>query len=403
MQRNTRRQFLKRSGAAVLGTASLANAESDALKLASQKAWTLHGEQFRIGEEYEGGWVQNFTSTVEALPKDRWRIWTSVSVPETGIKNIGYHEGQIGGGWRAVWAVCSTGEPDPQAELAVGGMPENAHPVQVVTIRLQNGRTRLYFWAHGGGVVRYLAADSIDESAKQFRVVNELNPCLYHPGDRAVGGAAAKEAGLNRFAAKVAKPDAGESLAPAALISNDSTNVYQLDDGTFEMFSVALIEVDEDDPRYAPQDNLKGFLRVIDRYTSDDGLSWGNRKRVITPDSDDPIDQQCYYLSVTHTDRGRLGMLGSYSLDSQSIDIEPCFSNDGIHWTRPQRKPWIPRTKPGEGWATYMLHAPHNLVQRDGRWWLFYTGGNFAHNSKHSHGTPDRAILAASGEDVWGG
>ena len=121
-------------------------------------------------------------------------------------------------------------------------------------------------------------------------------------------------------------------LATAALLSNDATNVYQLPDGTFEMYSVALVQVEKDDPRYAPQDNLKGYMRVIDRYTSADGLTWGNRKRVITPDADDPIDQQFYYLSVTYTDQGRLGLLGSYSLDAQAIDIEPCYSDDGITW-----------------------------------------------------------------------
>ncbi len=403
MQRNTRRHFLKQTGAATLGTGSLAHAVTRSPKPAAQEAWTLHGEQFRMDDNYEGGWIQNFTSTVEALPNDCWRIWTSVSVPETGIRNIGYHEGSIDGDWRPVWAVCSTGDPEPDAELSIGGMPEGTQPVQVVTVRLQNGLTRLYFWAHGENVVRYLAADSINEAAKQFRVVNALNPCLYHPGDRAVGGAAATEAGLSHWAAKVAKPIQGESLAPAALISNDSTNVYQMEDGSFEMFSVTLIEVAKDDPRYAPQDNLKGFLRFIDRYTSEDGLRWENRKRVITPDSEDPIDQQCYYLSVTYTEKGRLGMLGSYRLDEQAIDIEPCFSSDGIKWERPQRKPWIPRAEPGEGFATYMLHAPHNLIQRNGRWWLFYTGGNFAHNNQHSDGSPNRIILAASCEDVWAG
>jgi hypothetical protein len=281
-------------------------------------------------------------------------------------------------------------------------MPEGAHPVQVVTQRLQDGRTRLYFWAHGGGLVRYLAADSIDESARRFQVVNAHKPCLYHPGDRAVGGAAALEAGLERFARKKASPGAGEPLAPACLISNDATNVYQLADGTFEMFSVALMQVEKNDPRYAPQDNLKGFVRVIDRYTSPDGLAWENRRRVVTPDDKDPVDQQFYFLSVTYTERGRLGLLGHYRLDSQSIDIEPCYSSDGITWQRPLRRPWIPRAKPGEGVATYMLHAPHNLLWRDGRWWLFYTGGNFSHNHKHSHGKPDRAILAAACKDVWG-
>ena len=402
MKRKTRRHFLKQAGGASLGFATQANAETGALSFAPQEAWTLHGEQFRHRGEPAGGWVQNFTSTVETFPDDRWRVWSGISVPESGFKNIGFHEGRVGGAWRFVPAVCSAGEADQNAELAIGGIPEGAHPIQVVTIRLQNGLTRLYFWAHGEGLVRYLAADSVDEAANRFQVVNAATPCLYHPGDRAVGGAAAKEAGLNRYASRVAKPEVGEPLAPAELISNDATNVSQLADGSFEMYSVALVEVSPDDPRYAPQDNLKGFLRVIDRYTSPDGLKWENRKRVITPDSRDPLDQQFYYLSVTYTEKGRVGLLGSYRLDRQTIDLEPCFSSDGITWERPHRKPWIPRQEPGDGLASYLLHAPHNLVPRDGRWWLFYTGGNFSHNHLDSHGTPNRAVLAASCASVWG-
>ncbi|MDF1861968.1 MAG: hypothetical protein P1U87_17250 [Verrucomicrobiales bacterium] len=402
MKRKTRRHFLKEAGVVSLGFAAQANAETRVIGFAPQEAWTLHGEQFRHRGRPKGGWVQNFTSTVEALHDDQWRIWGGLSVPETGFRNIGFHEGRVGGEWRSVLAVCSTGEPDPNAELAIGGIPEGAHPIQVVTIRLQNGRTRLYFWAHGKGLVRYLAADSLDESATRFQVVNAATPCLYHPGDRAVGGAAAEAAGLKRYASRVAKPEAGEPLAPAELISNDSTNVYQLEDGTFEMYSVALMEVSKDDPRYAPRDNLKGFLRVIDRYTSSDGLNWGNRQRVLSPDSHDPIDQQMYYLSVTHSEKGLIGLLGSYRLNSQTIDLEPCFSNDGITWERPHRKPWVPRAKPGESLGSYMLHAPHNLVQRNGRWWIFYTGGNFSHNNVDSHGPPNRAVFAASCDSVWG-
>ena len=398
----SRRHILKQTGAVALGISTRGFSQTPTVPtFAPPEAWTLHGEQFRYSGKPAGGWVQNFTSTVEPLPDDRWRVWTSISFPEGGIKNIGYHEGKVGGEWREVRAVCSSGEADRDAELAIGGMPEGSHPVQVVTLRLQDGRTRLYFWAHDGGVVRYLAADSIDDSAKRFQVVNALEPCLYHPADRAVDGKTAAEAGLTRRAKQKATPEKGEPLAPANLISNDATNVYQLADGSFEMYSVALVQVEEGDPRYAPQDNLKGYVRVIDRYTSDDGLRWRNRQRIVDRDENDPIDQQFYFLSVTYTERGRIGMLGHYRLDSQAIDIEPCFSSDGITWERPMRRPWIPRDEPGEGVATYLLHAPHNLVQRDGRWWLFYTGGNFSHNHKHSHGNPDRAILVASCETLF--
>lgn len=341
--------------------------------------------------------MQNFTSTVEPLDDDRWRVWTSVSGPKGVAKNIGYHEGKVGGEWRRTLAVCTPGEPDKTAPLAIGGLPEGWEPVQVVTLRLKDGRTRLYFWAHGEGVVRYLAADSVDGRA--FNVLNAATPCLYHASDRTVDGKAAAEIGLTKLASRKAKPVDGEALAPAQLITNDATNVYQLPDGSFELYTVALISVSKDDPRYAANDNIPGLVRVIDRFISADGLTWGNRQRVITPDADDPRDLQFYYLSVTHSERGRIGLLGHYRLDAQTIDFEPCFSTDGITWQRPHRKAWITRDTPGTTAASYLLHAPHALVQRNGLWHLFYTGGNFAHNHRHTHGpTETRAIMLATCE-----
>ena len=216
-------------------------------------------------------------------------------------------------------------------------------------------------------------------------------------------GVAALAAGLPRWAKKKAAPVEGELLAPSHLISNDATNVYQLPDGSFELYTVALLTVGKDDPRYAAEDNIPGLVRVIDRLTSADGLTWGNRQRVITPDADDPQDLQFYYLSVTHTEGGRLGLLGHYRLGAQTIDIEPCFSTDGLTWQRPHRQPWITRDAPGTTAASYLLHAPHALVQHNGLWHLFYTGGNFAHNHHDKHGpTEARAILLATREELWG-
>lgn len=402
----SRRHFLQQLSATgcglLAGRHACAQPGAAAPALVNSSAWKKHGELFRHTGDPAGGWVQNFTSTVEPLDNDQWRVWTSISVPkghpQGELKQIGYHTGTIGGEWKHTVAVCTPGEPDAKAELALGGLPEGWNPVQAVTLRLKDGRTRLYFWAHGKGIVRYLAADSSDGRA--FKVVNALTPCLYHLADRAVDGKATVEAGIGR-ASKKATPVAGEPLAPAALISNDATNVYQLPDGSFEMYSVALMQVGKDDPRYAANDNIPGLVRVMDRYTSADGLTWGNRQRVLVPDEKDPKDLQFYYLSVTHTERGRVGLLGHYRLGAQTMDMEVCFSQDGITWQRPQRQPWITRDAPGATVGSYLLHAPHALVRKDGLWHLFYTGGNFAHNHKDQHGRPDRAVMLATCAELW--
>jgi len=397
----TRRTFLTHLGTTSLGLIASKSAFAESPPaFADGTAWKKHGELFRHQGEPANAWVQNFTSTVEPLDHDRWRIWTSVSGPKGVAKNIGYHEGKVGGEWKRALAVCTPGEPDKTAPLAIGGLPEGWQPVQGVTLKLKDGRTRIYFWSHGQGAVRYLAADS--EDGRAFKVVNAASPCLYHTSDRTVDGKIALEIGLTSMAKRQAKPLAGESLAPSQLITNDATSVYQLPDGTFELYTVALISVEKGDPRYAAHDNIPGLIRVIDRFTSTDGLVWGKRQRVITPDAEDPSDLQFYYLSVTHTDRGRIGLLGHYRLGAQTIDIEPCFSTDGITWQRPHRKAWITRDAPGTTAASYILHAPHAMVQRNGLWHLFYTGGNFAHNHQEIHGpTESRAVMLATCQGLW--
>jgi hypothetical protein len=351
--------------------------------------WQKHG----VVLDDAKGRVQNFTSAVEPIEQDRWRLWyTATDADKT--RNIGFAEGKPGEPMRRYLAVLSTGEP-ADAPFALGNLPEGWRPVQGVHLHLHNGRHRIYFWAHGPKVVRYLVAES--EDGRRYRVLDPLRGCLYHPQDRAVDGRAAAEAGLKRLAGKKAAPVAGERLAPARIVSNDATNVYQLADGSFEMYSVGLVEVARGAAGFVAQDNAAGWLRVIDRYTSADGLDWTERRRVIVRDKQDPLDLQFYYLAVTHTPQGRLGMLGHYRVEAQTQDLEWCFSSDGITWQRPSRGPWIARGKPPEP-DCYGIYGPHALVARGGLWHLFYTGVNAAHNHKHSYGRDTQVVMYATCE-----
>lgn len=398
-----RRAILKHGIGALAGTVSMgvrarrSSAAEPVLPIpANLNGWQKHGIVLEATEPWEQKGIQSFTSPSEPLDGDRWRIWYSaVGTHETGKYSIAYAEGVPGEPMKKFPVQCSTGQPG-DGPFTLGPLPEKWRPVQVVHVPLRNGKHRIYFWAHGPGILRYLAADSDD--GHRYRVVDPHRPVLYHFHDRAAWGVASPDGVMLHKEPSKERP-ADEPIAPSHLLSNDATNIYQLRDGSFEMYSVALIQVPKDDPAYMPHDNAPGLIRLVDRYASEDGLHFEKRQRVIDRDAKDPPDQQFYYLSVTHTDKGRIGMLGHYRCQAQTMDLEWCFSKDGLKWERPRRAAWIPRgdkTQPD----SYGIYAPSYLVHRGGRYHLFYTAVNSAHNGKDSHGPPRCLIMHATIDDI---
>ncbi|MBN2457000.1 MAG: hypothetical protein JXB29_10795 [Sedimentisphaerales bacterium] len=378
-------------------------------KPCSPESWVRHGIVIEPNQPWEGSSIQNFNSPPEALGDGRWRIWYgfwgSTATYGSGM-NIAVAEGVPGGKWTKHVAVLTEGEP-ADAPLAIGNLPNGWRPVQPVHIKLKNGRDRLYFWAHGpkDRVVRYLAAESDD--GKRYKVLDPHRPCMWHFHDRAVEFAGTTPAGLKlagkseELRKRFPRPE-GEPAADPELTSNDGATIYQLEDGTFEMYVNSLVSLGKGDPRWAEKDNLAGYVRVIDRLISKDGLKFYGRQTVIKRDPvRDAIDQQFYYLNVTYTPKGRVGMLGHYRLKDQTMDLEWCYSKDGVNWVRPFRnRPWLERGWPGEGDA-YAVYTGTSVVYDQGKWWLFYTGCNYTHNMKQHYGEPRSVIMLATTESIW--
>lgn len=401
-----RRGFLRSAALAIAGTALApgavaAQAQEAADTLPSPcppSAWKKHGIVLEASEPWEAGSVQNFTTRAEPLANGRWRIWYSVAASPASY-TLAYAEGIPGEPLKKVPVQCSPGDP-ADASFAIGNLPDKWRPVQVIHLRLPDARHRIYFWAHGPGIARYLAAESAD--GRRYRVLDPMRPVLYHPNDRAAAGIPSPDGVVRHPRGNPPNPPnpPGEPAAASRLISNDATNIYQLRDGSFEMYSVGLLRVPPGDPAYVAEDNAPGWLRVVDRFTSDDGLHFENRRRVIQRDADDPVDQQFYYLAVTYTARGRIGMLGHYRCAAQTMDLEWCCSHDGLRWERPRRAPWLLRGQPPEP-DCYGIYAGNQLVEHAGRWHLFYTGVNSSHNGRKSHGQPRQVIMHATAESIW--
>ncbi|HOW69048.1 MAG TPA: twin-arginine translocation signal domain-containing protein [Phycisphaerae bacterium] len=398
-----RRSFLRGSlgvaAGVVAGGACLESpaqsAEADLPQPCPPGAWRKHGVVLAPTEPWEGDHIQNFTCPCEPLDRNKWRLWYSVC-GSTKAYTIAYAEGEPGGPMKKHPVERRSGRPGDGA-FALGHLPDTWNPVQVVHLPLANGKHRIYFWVHGPGIARYLAADS--EDGHRFQVIDPRRPVLYHPHDRAACGVPSPD-GLVLHKAPSKDRPADEPLAASHLISNDATNVYQLPDGSFELYSVGLVQVPKDDPAYVGEDNAPGLLRVVDRYASEDGLRFEKRTRIIQRDALDPADQQFYYLAVTRTPKGRVGMLGHYRVRAQTMDLEWCFSADGLKWARPRRTPWLPRGDRSQP-DSYGIYASSSIVPHQGRHHLFYTGVNSAHNEKDSHGKPRTVVMLATTESLW--
>lgn len=178
-----------------------------------------------------------------------------------------------------------------------------------------------------------------------------------------------------------------------------------LPDGSFEMYTATLQALEKDDPRWSTTDTANGLIRVIDCMISDDGLRWTGRRRVLEPDADDPTDLQFHYLAVTHTSKGRVGMLGHYRAKDQTQDIEWCFSDDGVKWIRPFRnRAWLERSWPGQNPDSFGIYPSASIVFHDSKWWLFYTGVNSSHNQAFCHDENSErqsAIMLAETDSIW--
>lgn len=374
----SRRSFLIRSGvaAAACGTNSLFGRVPSALGAATEtssfpppcapESWEKKGIILEPDQPWEDSFIDTFMSSVEPLDNGRWRLWYSANSPNKGYIGMGIAEGVPGEKMTKTRAVLSTGEPE-DAPFAIGNVPKGWRLVCPTHIRLKDGRHRLYFFAQGnkkGKVVqRYLAAESDD--GRHYRILDPDRPSIYTVWDTTTD--------------KKFMP--GQKLDD--ILSNDGAIVYQLSDRAFEMYVQALDPITEKDPRYVPYDNIKSGFRYIDRLTSEDGIRFDKRDRkVLEPDKQDPIDTQFYMLSVTHTPRGRVGLLGWYQVRAGSMEMQYTYSKDGIHWER-VRHPWIKKGQPGEP-DSVTIYQPASMVFHENKWWLFYTGVNYTHSTVES-------------------
>lgn len=246
--------------------------------------------------------------------------------------------------------------------FSIHGLPDKAYrtyPIQANVFRLEENLYRMYFWCHNHpATCRFLIAESTN--GRNFTV--KYDPAIYHYNNNEEG----RSGKISEW-----------------LRTNDATTVYRMPDGTWELFTACYIFSHEGEKRFMRHDvgtGSLGAIRLVQRFTSPDGINWDRKPRLIAvPDEKDIDAQQFYGLTASPYCNGlRYGVLCNYNADAQTDDFENVISRDSIHWERFDRTPSLERQE-----GIYGIYPAHNfLTADDGRLYLLHVKYNCTHNHK---------------------
>ena len=356
----------------------------------------------------DGQRVMSFASSMVRLQSGAWRLYYTVST--TSTMRIAVAESADG----LQWDKPSLGQEQFEGKdcnlLAIQGLPTGVNRYgQPQVFQLDDSNWRMYFWVNNRPFLRYTVAVSAD--GLSWEVPDFEKPVIYHPielgswiwtagvpppVDASSCGPDVKA--LENFVPGSKEAKWGRMLAISTveellhykrMRANDAAYVFRdPDSGHFEFYAPWPMCNAEGSWRRAEHDNAPFMLRSISRRTSVDGLLWSDAELLITPDDEDRPDQQFYYLAVHRQDDWRIGMMGSYPVHDQTMDIELCFSRDGRRWERPVRTPWVLREEPHE---RGMLHAPNRLLDDGDNWLLLYSASPLRHNEGRNDAAANRS------------
>ena len=292
--------------------------------------------------------------------RERWRLWYTAGTlgPSGEQLNICYAESRDRG---ATWLMPNESKP----------VIENAYHASA---HRDGERIMLYAWHAGeqSGLYRHVS----DDEGKTF-VADPNRPLIAAWWTKA---------------------------APTAdgRISNDAFDLVRNERGTWQYFA-AVMEKATDPRTIIKQDNAAGYVRLIGRATSADGVEFSALDVVLRPDyaGGDPPDTQFYGLQVFRRRGFYLGLLHTFHAASQIIQPEWAWSHDGQSWNR-TRVPCIALGDEG-AFDSRMIVFGSVAVSGDELIWL-YAGSDTRHNAFKAGQVTSavgRAALPLSELDHW--
>jgi hypothetical protein len=141
-------------------------------------------------------------------------------------------------------------------------------------------------------------------------------------------------------------------------------------------------------------------LRTIGRSESADFLHFPGAEEVLRYDAKDPDDTDLYNsaaMKYPYAGNAYFIFTSLYHHPSDTLDVQLAVSRDGVHWTRPERTPWLANGSPGE-FDDSAIYMGVGMCRVGDEVWMSYYGTRVRHN-QHSpklvsyNGTYSRIVV----------
>lgn len=203
--------------------------------------------------------------------------------------------------------------------------------------------------------------------------------------------------GANVFKDSAASPDArykaiSQGIWPAFSPPHRITGMYSADGISWRRYPKPICDQFADSQytglwddrlgKYVIYGRVGGRGRSLGRSESDNFDHFGNLQRVLQTDDDDPPESDLYNsaaMKYPYAANVYLMFPSLFQHKPQTLDIRLAVSRDGIHWTRPQRVPFIGLGKKGDfdGGSLYMGQG---LIRKGNELWQYFSGSATRHD-----------------------
>lgn len=134
--------------------------------------------------------------------------------------------------------------------------------------------------------------------------------------------------------------------------------------------------------KYVLYGRVGGHGRSIGRSESADFSHFEPLGLVLQTDEEDPPNSDLYNpaaIKYPYAANVYLMFPSLYQHDSDTLDIRLAVSRDGIHWTWPERVPFVPLGGPG-GFDSGSLYMGQGIIRRGSELWQYFSGSPLKHN-----------------------